>query len=1135
MRKRYALALIWVTLSATASLSQTDPPAELAVESKYSAAIQQIESATDLDDAKKAIAIDGYKQAAASLEATQAFRDRAKEFTAKNASIQQDLESAQAALAAPLPKPTINAGDMTLTALDSTVQQKLAEVAAARQELATKNSAIEARESRLLEIPKLISAANARLADVEKQLGNTSAAEEDPRVAAAKDASLKQRKKAIQSELDALNSENILLVANGDLLPLQRDDSKRRLDAAQAELEMWQQAARQKRESEVDRDIRLAKTFAETAPDSLKKLAQANVESALARRETESQLRLASKRQKDLQEILTKVNEQFQRAQSEASSKTAVTQLLGDALRSRRDELKRYETDLLSAKELQSRASEVRVRRFLYSEDKAELEDIPDATRLLAETASVPAELTDTLQKHLQFRKSLLEGLITDADALFQTLVRLEATQSELTSLNKRYSTFIDERVLWIRSTEPFGLGQVRQTAETLQAIADPAEWRDLPVRLWKAFRSAPFFPLLTAVVLVPLVVVGHRLREEIRKTGESAESGSCRDFSLTLRSSLFTVGTGVVWPAALYFIGIWLRGTDSQGSDVIAPLAAGCIAMSSALLPLEIWRHAARPKGLMVSHFASPPRVGTLFRKNLRWLVYTFVPLAGAGAAIATAANPAYHQSLGRVVFAVCMALLSYFIYRTAHPTLGAPQSYLGTRRTSILFKTRFLWFWLLVAIPLAITALSLAGYQFTAEQLAHRFFWTSLLLLGLWFAQSIVLRWVVLSRRRLAIEQMRARLAKVSEQSDTGPGSPEAMADIGAIDLSTVDLQTRRLVRAISVVAGALVIWSLWVDVLPALSRFGDHDMPAWGDAVTNVDGDGVAPQLRTSTSIPGIVSYADIFAAVFIFMTMLLAMRDLPGLLELVLLQRLPLDVALRFAITTLTRYVIFVVGVVWALARLEIGWSQVQWLVAGVSVGLGFGLQEIFANFVSGLIILFERPLRAGDIVTIDAVSGVVKSIRLRSTIIQDWDRKDLIVPNKDFITGRLLNWTLSDEVSRIVIPVGIAYGSDTKKAKELIISAAKEHEQVAADPEPTATFEEFGESSLNLTLRCFITLQNMPSRLRIIDELHTAIDNRFRAAQIEIPFPQRDLHLRSADDNLPPVRMEGRLDTSKNGH
>ena len=134
-------------------------------------------------------------------------------------------------------------------------------------------------------------------------------------------------------------------------------------------------------------------------------------------------------------------------------------------------------------------------------------------------------------------------------------------------------------------------------------------------------------------------------------------------------------------------------------------------------------------------------------------------------------------------------------------------------------------------------------------------------------------------------------------------------------------------------------------------------------------------------------------------------------------MVILQRLSFDAGSRFAVTTVVRYVIVVVGVVVTFGQLGIGWSKVQWLVAAVTVGLGFGLQEIFANFVSGLIILFERPIRVGDIVTIGGFSGRVTQIRIRATTIRQWDRKELVVPNKEFITGQLINWSLRTRCCR----------------------------------------------------------------------------------------------------------------------
>ena len=164
-----------------------------------------------------------------------------------------------------------------------------------------------------------------------------------------------------------------------------------------------------------------------------------------------------------------------------------------------------------------------------------------------------------------------------------------------------------------------------------------------------------------------------------------------------------------------------------------------------------------------------------------------------------------------------------------------------------------------------------------------------------------------------------------------------------------------------------------------------------------------------------------------------TTVIAAKNIPGLLEMAVLQHLPFDAGAATPWPRCRRYLITVVGLLLCFGILGVGWSKVQWLVAAMGLGLGFGLQEIFANFISGLIILFERPVRVGDVVTIDDITGVVSRIRMRATTITDGDRKELIIPNKEFITGRVLNWTLTDPVNRVVIRVGIAYGSDTQRA------------------------------------------------------------------------------------------------------
>jgi potassium efflux system protein len=245
---------------------------------------------------------------------------------------------------------------------------------------------------------------------------------------------------------------------------------------------------------------------------------------------------------------------------------------------------------------------------------------------------------------------------------------------------------------------------------------------------------------------------------------------------------------------------------------------------------------------------------------------------------------------------------------------------------------------------------------------------------------------------------------------------------------------------------------------------------------------------------------------------------AMKRFPALLEILLLQRVRMTAGSRYTITTLTTYAIVGVGLIAFFNVIGADWSKVQWLFAALSVGIGFGLQEIVANFISGIIILFERPIRVGDVVTIGDTDGVVTRIQIRATTIRTWDRQELLVPNKEFITGRLLNWSLSDQTTRIKVPVGVAYGSDVEKAMLLMDEAAAANSNVLAEPAPSIIFEAFGDNTLNLVLRVFVDSQDV--RMTTLTQLNQAINKRFNEAGITIAFPQRDVHL----DTLKPLEV-----------
>jgi small-conductance mechanosensitive channel len=229
--------------------------------------------------------------------------------------------------------------------------------------------------------------------------------------------------------------------------------------------------------------------------------------------------------------------------------------------------------------------------------------------------------------------------------------------------------------------------------------------------------------------------------------------------------------------------------------------------------------------------------------------------------------------------------------------------------------------------------------------------------------------------------------------------------------------------------------------------------------------------------------------------------------------------------RDAMVTLTGYVMFLIALLVGMSVTGFDFSNVAIIAGALSVGIGFGLQNIVNNFVSGLIILFERPIRKGDWIVVGATEGYVKEIKIRSTIIQTFDRSDVIVPNSELISNQVTNWVLSSQSGRASVPVGVAYGTDVEKVRDILLAIAEENTSVVKSglvPQPAVLFREFGDSSLNFELRVF--LYDIEDRLKVISEINFSINKAFREQGIEIPFPQRDLHVKSMPEKF--IKDEG---------
>jgi len=452
------------------------------------------------------------------------------------------------------------------------------------------------------------------------------------------------------------------------------------------------------------------------------------------------------------------------------------------------------------------------------------------------------------------------------------------------------------------------------------------------------------------------------------------------------------------------------------------------------------------------------------------------------------------WRESVGRLAFLLAMIAVAAFNYSSLRADRSLGQILRGR-------APRHRWAWRVfqvaaLLLPLLFGAAALYGFYWTALQLAIRLHLSVVLFFALVIGVQLYTRWSMVNARRAALED---------EGLEDKPKAPPPTMEVS------------RLMIGAGALIGIIGLLVIWADLLPATRILDQVELWTTTKKVTLSEvGPSGMKQVSTEDRVVA-VTLADFFRSLLFALLTFASMRVLPGALEATLLRRV--GPGERYAYSTIFKYAIALVGLAVAFDALGIGWSSIQWLVAAIGLGLGFGLQEIFANFVSGLIILFERPIRVGDTVTVGEVSGTVSKIQIRATWITAFDRKELIVPNKEFVTGRLINWTLSDSVLRVEIPVGIAYGSDTNRAIEVLSEVARECWRVLRDPPPQVLFLGFGDSSLSFELRVYIRSVN--NFLPVRHELHMNIDKAFREAGIEIAFPQRDLHLRSVPQEWNP--------------
>ncbi len=1024
------------------------------------------------------------------LEAARAEKDNGKEAAANDDLLFLSFEEGQARLRA--------------------LEADLATAAAERAKL---TETITNRDKRRKELPPLISDAKAK----QEQLAKVPATEngtDDPLLQEARGWSTTAARIVLDEQVTALESEQRTIEAESQLLPLQ-------LELAQTQEKQLQERVRKVNE-ELSR-IRQNRILNQRGEfyDLIRRLPremQSRGEKTLERIDT--WLKLSGKQAELKQElessriVLARWKEQRAKMEVRVNPTVGTTEAsgfnswVGLMLRKQRGELP--DPNQLSSR-IRYYQEEMQAADSLVFDLEDALLDIgnqQDALTTAVENdfdefaggaTAARGQVVEQTHELLAKSEEILESMKQDVDGYLNDLYQIADVKEQTRDLAASYRVLIDEHVLWIRSSDPLRQTDLKSTFEAFRWLVSYDNWQGLWSHLFNDLRGSPWWYVLFVGAMAVLLINQSGLRRMIGQLGAKAEKKNCTEFRLTARAMLLTILISIPVPMVLLFVA-WREhaaGDNVQLDDSVIEFATalgrGLLIGAAVFFPMELLRQICRLDGLAIQHFEWDKQVARGLAKNLRWLIDLSVPLSVVIGMLAAQAVPRWESSLGRLAFIALMPLLSVFFARVFLPSTGVLSQALKQNPGGWLDRLRYVWYPALVIAPLALAVVSFIGYHYTAQRFAAHFnstVWSAIILLLIYFLAK---RWLVLNRRKLMLAKARQRLEDAAKRESTGIGSGSPIAvETQEVDLTAINEQTKRLLTSGVVAAGLLLAYFIWSDILPAVTFLENFKL--WPvDETTNI-------------TLANLVLVVPIVALIFI------GARNVPGLMEIVFLQHLPLTGAARYAITTLTRYVIIGVGITVAASTLGLRWNSIQWLVAALGVGLGFGLQEIFANFVSGVILLFEQPIRVGDVITIDGTTGTVLKIRMRATTILNWERQELVIPNKDLITGKLLNWTLSDATNRIVINVGVAYGSDTKLACELIRQAAAKHANILRDPATLVTFEGFGDNSLKLVMRAF--LDTLELRLQTIHELHEEIYAAFNEAGIEIAFPQRDLHLRS---------------------
>ena len=655
-----------------------------------------------------------------------------------------------------------------------------------------------------------------------------------------------------------------------------------------------------------------------------------------------------------------------------------------------------------------------------------------------------------------------------------QALDKLDSTTRASAEVTADYRKLIDRHITWIRSGDPLSTGDLGDLKGGLQTLFDARRSSDFGPTLQRKLKSDPVSGVLLLATFFFLALVRWRAKTWLIGIGSRKRMRDASAKSKQVLSGLLTTLVAFAFPGILFATGHWL-GTGVVSESTLHA-SAGFWAAGLVALLVELLRHLLRDHGYVSKHVKVKLEGRKRATHYLTLFGFGWIVAAYAITVMGAIDHGVWRDSLARCGFIAVMLSVTWTAHLALRPTGGFLESLIAKFGGVVIHRVRIVIYLAGIGFPLGMIALSALGYGYTANELTTRAIITLIgcLLAATWWPCVKILSahaWRLLTQTR--------SLDRGDEEGDERTGGAAGTRSEQHLELKH---QLAFLCQCALLIGAVLLLGRLWVGILPDV---GIRNPVLWTvqETVTqsSIDDSGNTLTRSTLETTP-VTAVHLLLAAGTLFVAFQLA-RLLPGMFDALVLQRVSFDEAMEHFSLVLGRCLLFGFGCFIACRLVGIRWQTIQWLAVGLTIGLGFGLQDVVRNLFGGLIVLFEKPVRLGDLITVGHVTGRVAMQRLRTTVLSDDDGREVIVPNRSFISNEVFNWMGAGRLN--VISMEVAVKRDERPAdvcrtlQELMVVQP----DILLTPAPQATLVCIGKQSQRIEVRAWIEAGQDPSRFR----------------------------------------------------